>query len=654
MSDNPLPEPAECPDDAVLLDESSFSSDIDEFVRHLVAQGTCEASKDDLQPWIIQWVADSPDRSTYRNRKWEAIRYLGTPERTFQRWVKNFCEGKELPKKQSRGKNQLTEYWKPEIIRIWEEGNKDGQIKTIQAVLDDLDGKAFHNQEGKEVVSYSTVYRILKPLIAQKELAEGARSSGQGDRCIVNTRDGKALQARWSNEIIQIDSTLIDLFSEYEDDKEVLGYRIIKGKEQEVPPLPGVLRLWLTLAKDVKSTCVLGFLLNAKHPTSDDIALLILRVIRPKNYPPDYELQNVAIPYGRFKHLHTDGGKYLNCDYLHQIGKEVGFTCHLRMKTEDGGDIEAMFNILRYLLCECPGYTNSNTQKRPKGAEERACLKPKDADKILAWFFYEIHNYRICRKHRTMTRYERWIDKLPNTQPPIEVPEEKLTSCMTRAIRRKVQKQGIVSFETRLYQGESLKEHVGQDVLLRLDPDHILHMSAFSLEDDKQGQSLGKVEMLNIEELNEYIEELNLEIPEVSLEKNNLSLDELLEINDAINVKSNQAEASGKPIRLGSRRKIKKRVQKRTEQKSDERRRRRRNQNNELRNDAKQSTKSADESTQPSDNSQNTNKPNLDKVVDFQQQRRKRSIEAFDELLKSDSSEQQIKVTIPRWNDRSH
>ncbi|MBD2072560.1 hypothetical protein H6F86_01245 [Phormidium sp. FACHB-592] len=85
MSDTPLPALPECPDDAVLLDESSFSSDIDEFVRHLVAQGTCEASKDDLQPWIIQWVADSPDRSTYRDRKWEAIRYLGTPERTFQR-----------------------------------------------------------------------------------------------------------------------------------------------------------------------------------------------------------------------------------------------------------------------------------------------------------------------------------------------------------------------------------------------------------------------------------------------------------------------------------------------------------------------------------------------------------------------------------------
>ncbi|PSB14095.1 hypothetical protein C7B61_16555 [filamentous cyanobacterium CCP1] len=654
MSDTSLAELPECPDDAVLLDESSFSTDIDEFVRHLIVQGISGTSKDDLKPWIIQWVADSPDRSTYKDRKWEAIRYLGTPERTFQRWVENFCKRKEFPKKHSKGQHQLTKYWEPEIIRIWTEGNKNGQIKTIQSVLDDLNGEAFHNQEGKEVVSYSTAYRILKPLIEQKQLAEGARSSGQGDRCIVNTRDGKALQAKWSNEIIQIDSTLIDLFTEYEDGKEVLGYRIVKGKEQEIPPLPGVLRLWLTLAKDVKSTCVLGFLLNAKHPTSDDIALLILRVIRPKNYPPDYELQNVAIPYGRFKHLHTDGGKYLNCDYLHQIGKEVGFTCHLRMRTEDGGDVEAMFNILRYLLCECPGYTGSNTQKRPKGAEERARLKPKDVDKILAWFFYGIHNYRVCRKHRTMKRYERWIDKLPNKQLPIEVPKEKLTSCMTRAVRRKVQKQGIVSFENRLYQGESLKEYVGQDVLLRLDPDHILHMTAFSLENDKQGKCLDKIEMLNIDELNEYIEELNLEIPEVSLERNNLSLDELLEINDAIKVKSNQAEASGKPIRLGSRRKIKKLVQTRTEQKNDERRRRRRNQNNALRNDAKQSTKSVDESTQPNDNSQDTNKPNPDKVVDLQQQRRKRSIEAFDELLKSDSSEQQLRVTIPRWKDRSH
>jgi len=641
----------ECPDDAVLLDESSFSTDINEFVKHLVAQGASGTSKDELIPRIVQWVADSPDRSTYRDRKWEAIRYLETPERTLQRWVKNFREKKEFPKKQSRGKHKLTEYWKSFIIDTWEEGNKNGQVKTVQDVYDDMESEAFHNQGGKEIVSLATVYRVLEPFIEEKKCAEGARSAGQGDRCVVNTRDGKALQARWSNDTIQMDSTLVDLFAEYEDGKEVLGYRIVKGKEEEIPPPPGVLRLWLTLAKDVKSTCVLGFLLNAKHPTSDDIALLILRVIRPKNYPPDYELQDVAIPYGRFRHLHTDGGKYLNCNYLHQIGKEVGFTCHLRMRTEDGGDIETMFNLLRYLLCQCPGYTGSNPKEKPKGAEERACLKPKDVDKILAWFFYEIHNYRICQKHKTMTRYERWIDKLPNKKLPIEVPEEKLTSCMTRAIRRRVQKSGTVLFEKRIFQGESLKAYVGKDILLRIDPDHILHMTAFSLDDGKQSECLGKVEMLNVEELNEYIEELNLALPEISLEKNNLSLDELLEINDAINRKSNRANSSSKSVRHKGREKIKKLINEKTEQRNNERRNRRRSQNDKLRNAAKQSTKSTNKSTQSNNLSQEASNSNSSNVVDFQEQKLKRSLDAVEELLKTGDFGHRPKVVVSRWND---
>ena len=266
------------------------------------------------------------------------------------------------------------------------------------------------------------------------------------------------------------DSTLIDLFAEYEGDEEVLGYRIVTKKEEEIPPPLGVLRLWLTLAKDVKSTVVLGFILNAKHPSADDIALLIKRIIRPKNFPPDYEMQDAKVPYGRFKHLHTDGGKYLNCDYLHQLGKELGFTCHLRMRTEDGGDVETMFNILRYLLAKFPGYTGSNTQERPKGAEERACLKPRDVDKLLTWFFYGIFNHEVCQKHETMTRYERWLNKLPGQQLPREVAEEELNCCLTRATRRKVQRHGIVDFKKWSYHNELLKSYVGKYIFSDMIP----------------------------------------------------------------------------------------------------------------------------------------------------------------------------------------
>ena len=95
MADVLITELPDAPDDAVLLDESSYGTDIDEFVRHLALQGV---GGDEFKPRIVQWVADSPDPSIYRDRKWEAIRYLKTFERTFQRWVKNFDDRKKLRK----------------------------------------------------------------------------------------------------------------------------------------------------------------------------------------------------------------------------------------------------------------------------------------------------------------------------------------------------------------------------------------------------------------------------------------------------------------------------------------------------------------------------------------------------------------------------
>jgi hypothetical protein len=46
----------ECSADAVLLDESSYSTDIHEFVKYLVNQGVAET---EFRPRLIQWVADS-------------------------------------------------------------------------------------------------------------------------------------------------------------------------------------------------------------------------------------------------------------------------------------------------------------------------------------------------------------------------------------------------------------------------------------------------------------------------------------------------------------------------------------------------------------------------------------------------------------------
>lgn len=57
MSDNHLrAELTEFPEEAVLLDETSYSTNIHEYIKELVRQGV---DSKEWKFWIIQWVAES-------------------------------------------------------------------------------------------------------------------------------------------------------------------------------------------------------------------------------------------------------------------------------------------------------------------------------------------------------------------------------------------------------------------------------------------------------------------------------------------------------------------------------------------------------------------------------------------------------------------
>jgi putative transposase len=107
-------------------------------------------------------------------------------------------------------------------------------------------------------------------------------------------------------------------------------------------------------------------------------------------------------------------------NFCKQISPEVGFTCHLRAQPSDGGDAESVFNGLNNIVwSQCPGYTGSNTQKRPKGAEARACLGARHIDKLLAWYFYGEYNNDLHSKDKTMTRYQKWLKGLNGELPSL-------------------------------------------------------------------------------------------------------------------------------------------------------------------------------------------------------------------------------------------
>lgn len=560
--DLPETELPECPDDAVLLDESSYSTDVHRFIEHLVQQGVATT---EFRPRLVQWVADSLNQKIKKARKKAVLTYLNVSKRTFYRWLRSYFRGGEeaIPPETPRvkGEHLLTQLWKSFIRETWEKGSTNGKIMSAAEVHRKVEQEAEQKRNTEEYPSYTTVLRIVKELIEQREIQEGKYSAGQGTEPILNTRDGKVLKASYPNKVVQADHTKVDLISEYENGELVLRFE--KVKDDKLPPKEGAIRLWLSILKDSFSKCILSHLFSAKQPGSEEVALLIRRAILPKYFPADYDLRDVAIPYGFFRHLYTDGGRDLKSKHVKEIGKhlatiseELGFTCHLRRQVSDGGDVETVFNGLnRQVWSNCPGYTGSNVQKRPKNAESEVCLSSRDLDKLVAWHLYAVHNHDNHPKFETRSRYQVWLDGFDGDLPPV-MEERKLDICLMKVVDAKLYKHGTVRFMTRRYRGEILKGVNSASVTLRYNPDNILRLLAFEKEvNEKPGRFLGYVEMLEDEVnlLNWWIDEFELEIRKINPNKlatETLRLDEIKEIRRAVTAKAKQNKKAHRGTRL--------------------------------------------------------------------------------------------------------
>ncbi|MBD2093416.1 hypothetical protein H6F67_26580 [Microcoleus sp. FACHB-1515] len=105
----------ECSADAILLDESSYSTDIHEFVQYLVNQGVAET---EFRPRLVQWVADSLNQAIKKARIKAVCKYYNNlPKRTFYNWLGSYYRGgkEAIPPETPRKKSEhlLTQLWKP-------------------------------------------------------------------------------------------------------------------------------------------------------------------------------------------------------------------------------------------------------------------------------------------------------------------------------------------------------------------------------------------------------------------------------------------------------------------------------------------------------------------------------------------------------------
>jgi putative transposase len=406
------------------------------------------------------------DRKTYSLRLQEAAERLGRSKRTIQRLMKRWQEDGisafAEKTRSDKGFPRTSPEWEKFIIDTYRSGNSKGRKMSRIQVFGKVKARAAELRL-EAYPSHMTVYRLLNPIIEEKERRKSIRSPGwHGSKLVLPTRDGQTIDVEYSNQVWQCDHTPADILL-VDKDGAILG------------------RPWLSTILDTYSRCVMGFRLGYNAPSSHVVALALRHAILPKNYHAGYELHNEWGTYGIPAYFYTDGGKDFRSNHLQQVASQLGFTCYLRRKPSDGGIVERVFGTLNtQLFSTLPGYTGSNVQKRPENAEKDACLTIADLERLLVRFFADNYNQSIDARMGDQTRFQRWESGL-GTVPHLPS-ESELDICLMKSTDRRVQRGGIIEFKKIKYKGEYLSGYEGTTVGFRFNPDDITSVRVYRRE----------------------------------------------------------------------------------------------------------------------------------------------------------------------------
>ncbi|WP_017295239.1 Mu transposase C-terminal domain-containing protein [Geminocystis herdmanii] len=418
---------------------------------------------------VIEDLLQPCDRKSYGEKLKQASTQLNKSVRTIQRYVKQWEEnglvGIAQNNRADKGFYRIDRRLQDFILKTYREGNQGSKRMTPKQVY--LRAVAQANNWGIKPPSHMTIYRILNPIIEEKENKKRIRSSGwRGTKLAVSTRSGNEINVEYSNHVWQCDHTLADILLVDQFGK-LLG------------------RPWLTTVVDTYSRCIMGINLGFDAPSSQVVALALRHAILPKSYSSDYGLHEEWGTYGKPEYFYTDGGKDFRSNHLQQISLQLGFTCHLRSRPRGGGVVERVFKTFNTeVFSTLPGYTGANVQERPEDAEKEACITLKELEKLIVCYIVDNYNQRLDARMGEQTRFQRWESGLLSV--PDAISERELDICLMKQSRRRVQKGGHLQFENLIYKGEYLGGYEGETVIIRYDPRDITGILVYRLENNKE------------------------------------------------------------------------------------------------------------------------------------------------------------------------
>lgn len=274
---------------------------------------------------------------------------------------------------------------------------------------------------------------------------------------------GKYPETQFPLQVIQIDHTVADVMV-----------------VDEVNRKP-IQRPWLTLAIDVNTRMVTGFLLSLDPPSSASVALCLTHSVLPKeDWLARRGLSEVKWPvWGKPNTIHVDNGKDFRAEPLKLGAEEHRITIIFRpVKTPRyGGHIERLIGTIMADVHMLPGTTFSNTKEKAEyDSEKTACMTISELERWLTLNIAVYHGtVHSSLGVPPLTAWEAGIlgtETMPGRglPPRITEPERFLLDFLPLK-RRTIHRDGILLDHIK-YWSDVLTPHIGSGgtSVVRYDP----------------------------------------------------------------------------------------------------------------------------------------------------------------------------------------
>jgi putative transposase len=280
-----------------------------------------------------------------------------------------------LPKKSGPKAGPLSRI-SPEVRAIIESAIADKwltrQQETREAVIREVNVRCRH--ANLSAPSPTTVRTTIAALSARSSAK--ARLGAKAAHAEYGPVTGQFPETGWPLQVVQIDHTLVDAIVVDQVHRQPIG------------------RPWLTIAIDVHTRMVTGFLLSLEPPQATSVALCLAHAVLPKEeWLSRWRIDGTWPVWGKPDTIHVDNGKDFRSEALSRGCQQHGITLDFRPvgRPQYGGHIERLIGTMMGEVHLLPGTTFSNIQQKGDyDSGKHACMT---LDEMQEWLTRGIDVY---------------------------------------------------------------------------------------------------------------------------------------------------------------------------------------------------------------------------------------------------------------------